>query len=300
MDSVLTLIVNPERGELDDGIVGQAREVLNAQGVEIAPTAWLSEGEACDIPFQGTNHDQAQAAVAQSLEGWPVDIITQSSPHRRKRLLIADMDSTIVAEETLDELAAFAGCKDQVERITERAMNGEVAFRDALHERVALLKGMSADILATCLADVTLNPGAESLVRTMAANGAVTALVSGGFTAFTDHIRDRVGFASAKGNLLEIEDGILTGKVLDPIVTKDVKRETLIALADSNNIPMAETLAMGDGANDLPMLLSAGLGIAYHAKPVVVESARACIEHTGLTTALFAQGYKRSDFVSPN
>lgn len=298
MDSVLTLIVNSEHGELDDGIVNQARAALNALGAETAPAAWLSASEACDIAFSGLAPEQAEASVTHALEGWPVDMIAQGSENRKKRLLIADMDSTIVTEETLDELADFAGFKDKVARITERAMNGEVAFRDALTERVALLEGMEEKTLTACLDRITLNPGAETLVRTMAANGAVTALVSGGFAPFTDHIATRVGFETVKGNVLEITEGRLTGRVLDPIVTKDVKRDTLIELAAKKRLAMVETLAIGDGANDLPMLLAAGLGIAYHAKPVVAENARARIEHTGLTTALYAQGYTRDEFVS--
>jgi phosphoserine phosphatase len=298
MKSVLTLITDPAHVELDDGIVGEARAALNGLGAETAPPDWLSTGEACDIAFSGPPPDQAEAAVSLGLEGWPVDLIAQDADRRKKRLLIADMDSTIVAEETLDELAEFAGCKDKVARITERAMNGEVAFRDALAERVALLAGMDAAILDRCLARITLNPGAETLVRTMRANKAVTALVSGGFTTFTTHVREQVGFEVDRGNRLGVDGGKLTGAVLDPIVTKDVKKETLIELAGKHRIPMAETLAIGDGANDLPMLLAAGLGIAYHAKPVAAENARARIEHTGLTSALFAQGYPRDAFVS--
>ena len=298
MESVLTLITDPARAELDDGIVDQARGALNALGAETAPAAWLSAGEACDIAFSGPSPDQASAAVEQALEGWPVDRIAQATTNRKKRLLIADMDSTIVAEETLDELAEFAGIKDKIARITERAMNGEVAFRDALFERVALLKGMNADALEQCLARVTLNPGATALVRTMRAHGAFTALVSGGFTFFTAHIRDTVGFDVDKGNVLGIENGVLTGTVDEPIVTKDVKCRTLMDMASNKAIPMTETLAIGDGANDLPMLKAAGLGIAYHAKPITAENARARIDHTGLTSALFAQGYSRDDFVS--
>lgn len=298
MESVLTLIADPDRIELDDGIVDEARGVLNGLGAETAPGDWLSVGEACDIAFSGLSSDHAAAAVDRALEGWPIDVLMGPLAGRRKRLLIADMDSTIVAEETLDELAEFAGIKDQIARITERAMNGEIAFRDALFERVALLKGMDEAKLELCLARVTLNPGAEALVRTMRANGAFTALVSGGFTFFTARIAARVGFDVNKGNVLGIENGKLTGTVDDPIVTKDVKCQTLIDLASERAIPMAETLAMGDGANDLPMLLAAGLGLAYHAKPIVAENARARIEHTGLTSALFAQGYRRSEFVT--
>lgn len=298
MESVLTLIADPARIELDDGIVDQTRAVLNDLGADTAAADWLSDGEACDITFSALAPDRAAAAVERALEGWPVDALTGPAAGRRKRLLIADMDSTIVAEETLDELAEFAGLKDQIARITERAMNGEVAFRDALAERVGLLKGMDASALERCLERVTLNPGAETLVRTMRANGAFSALVSGGFTFFTARIREKVGFDIDRGNVLGVADGKLTGTVDDPIVTKDVKCQTLLDLAAARGVPLAETLAMGDGANDLPMLLAAGLGIAYHAKPVVAEHARARIEHTGLTSALFAQGYRRSEFVS--
>ncbi|MCW8836288.1 MAG: phosphoserine phosphatase SerB [Rhodospirillales bacterium] len=297
MINVLTLITNPNEPGLDDGLVSEVAAVLDRLGAHPGEPEWLDPEIACDLPFEGGALEDARAAVREILQGWPVDVIAQTVEGRRKKLLIADMDSTIVIGETLDDLAAFTGLKDRVQRITERAMNGEVGFRDALIERVGLLAGLPADTLDRAMALVELTPGATTLVRTMRANGAFTALVSGGFTFFTARVRETVGFHLDKGNVLEIADGRLTGRVIEPIVNKDTKLEMLRTLAEQRGIPLGETAAVGDGANDLPMLQAAGLGLAYHAKPVVMSGARHRVEHGDLTALLYAQGYRREDFV---
>lgn len=298
MDSVLTLICNPLEPNLDASIVTEAAAALNGQGAVTGAPVWLTEGIACDLAFDEMPMDRAEAAVRLHLQGFPVDVAVQQADARRKSLLVADMDSTIVTGETLDELADFADCGGEVAKITNRAMNGEVGFADALRERVRLLAGLDADCLAKTMERVELTPGATALVRTMASNGAKTLLVSGGFKYFTERVRELAGFDADKGNTLEIEDGKLTGRVVDPIIDKNAKLQALRDFAAAGGVAMADTLAVGDGANDLPMLLTAGTGIAYHAKPVVWAGARVRIEHSDLTALLYLQGYRGSDFVS--
>ena len=207
------------------------------------------------------------------------------------------MDSTIVTSETLDELAAHAGLKDQVAAITERAMRGEIDFKGALRERVAMLTGLPEDALAQTLAGIELTPGARTLVRTMRAAGAYTALVSGGFGYFTSRVAAMCGFDEDRANSLLIEDGALTGKVGEPILDRESKLATLEELAVSKNVPLSATMATGDGANDLPMIQAAGLGVAFRAKPAVEEAAPAAIRHGDLTALLYLQGYRRPQFV---
>lgn len=302
MDSVLTLIAPPQASILDAATAARARTAMDALGAETGQAVWLSANEACDIAFSGLAIEQAEAAVRETLgevlDTPGIDIISQPLDGRRKKLLIADMDSTIVTGETLDELAAFAGLKDRIAAITKRAMNGEIGFSEALFERVGMLSGLEEKCLEETLKTMTVSPGAEALVRTMRAHGAYTALISGGFTYFTERISATVGFHEHLGNHLEITGGKLTGRVIEPIVDKETKLKTLLALAGKKHIPTVETLSVGDGANDLPMLLSAGLGVAYHAKPAVAAGARHRIDHGDLTALLFAQGYARDEFVT--
>ena len=226
-----------------------------------------------------------------------MDAIATGTRGRRKGLLIADMDSTIVTGETLDELADFAGLKDRIAAITRAAMNGELDFKAALRERVAMLAGLKLEALEKTWERVRLTPGARELVRTMAAHNATTALVSGGFTWFTGRVAALTGFAVHRANTL-LDDGVaLTGKVAEPIVDRDTKVATLRELATERRLRMAATLAVGDGANDLPMLLEAGLGVAFHAKPIVAAEARARVDHADLRALLFAQGYRAGEFV---
>lgn len=296
MDFILTLIAGTRDLPLDDSIVVRVRQALNAIGAETLAPDWLAPHTACDVLFAGAPPDKAEAAARQALVGLPVDLAAQPALGRRKRLLVADMDSTIVAGETLDELADHAGVKDRVAALTARAMNGEIDYHQSLRERVGLLKGLPVDTLEQTYAKVRLMPGAETLIRTMRAHGAYTVLVSSGFRFFTDRVRDRVGFDLAVGNMLEIEDGKLTGRVVEPILDRDAKRQVLMETAAKFAIPLSAALAVGDGANDLPMLKAAGMGVAFHPKPVVAAEARFRILHADLTALLYLQGYRRETF----
>ncbi|MBY0333082.1 MAG: phosphoserine phosphatase SerB, partial [Acetobacteraceae bacterium] len=259
---------------------------------------WLAAETAADLPFEALAPDQAIAAVRAALgPGAAVDLIAQPAEGRRKRLLLADMDSTIVTTETLDELAAFAGLKERIAAITARAMNGELDFKAALRERVGMLAGLPVQALEATWAETRLMPGAAALVQTMRAHGAHCALVSGGFTFFTGRVADRVGFHAHHSNTLEIAEGRLTGKVAEPILDKDAKLAALKRLAAEHGLPLSATLTVGDGANDLPMLLAAGLGVAFRAKPVVAAAARARVEHADLTALLYAQGYRAGEII---
>ena len=218
---------------------------------------------------------------------------------RRKRLLLADMDSTMIGQECVDELADFAGLKAHVAAITERAMRGEIAFEPALRERVALLKGLPVSVIDEVLKDrITLTPGAVELVRTMRAHGAYTCLVSGGFTLFTQRIAEMIGFQENRANTLVIgDDGKLTGEVAEPVLGREAKLATLTDLRESFDLDNLDTMVIGDGANDLGMIEQAGLGVAYHAKPAVAAAAGVRIDHGDLTALLYAQGYRRDEFV---
>lgn len=239
-------------------------------------------------------HQAVKAAVGER----PVDFAVQPVANRRKRLLIADMDSTIINVECLDELADFAGVKAQVSEITERAMRGELAFEGALRERVGMLEGLSVDALQACYDDrVKLNPGARTLVRTMAENGARCALVSGGFTFFTSRVAEAAGFHLNRANTLIEDAGKLTGKVGDPILGKEAKLAALQEETAALGLTPADALAVGDGANDLAMIEVAGLGVAYRAKPIVAAQAHAKVDHADLTALLYFQGYTEAEFV---
>ena len=255
----------------------------------------LSEGEAADIPL-----DEAPDAilVQEMLGNAPVDWIVTKARGRRKGLLVADMDSTIVTSETLDELAGYAGVQDEIEAITRQSMNGEVDFAEALRQRVAMLQGLSLDALQKTWDKTELMPGAKELVATMRKHNALTALVSGGFTFFTGKLAEVVGFDRHHANVL-IDDGkTLTGAVAEPILDRNTKKDVLVRLAEERGLKLAATLAVGDGANDLAMLAVAGLGVAYHAKPIVAREARARVDHGNLRALLFAQGYPASAFVT--
>jgi len=297
MNNVLTLIADPAAADLDDSTVVAATSALAALGAETGAPDWLAPGIACDVPFDGLNCDQADAALHASLPDRPVDMITQPVASRRKRLLIADMESTIIRQEMLDELAELVGLKDLIAGITYRAMNGEIDFKDALRERVALLKDLPVESLEQVYGRVELMPGALELVATMKANGAYCALVSGGFKFFTARVRETVGFDEDQANDLEIKDGRLSGLAVEPILDKDAKVTALLRVAGANRIPLRDSIAVGDGANDLPMLQAAGLGVAFHAKPVVATQARARVERSDLTALLYAQGYRAADIV---
>ncbi|WP_431857994.1 phosphoserine phosphatase SerB [Azospirillum sp.] len=295
MQAVVTLIANPTTSVLDADAAQAVRSALTGLGAEVSKPDWLAPGAACDFAFEGLAPEQAEAAARHALGGLPVDVIAQPRATRRKRLLIADMESTIIQQEMLDELGDYVGLKEHIAGITARAMNGEIDFKGAVHERVALLKGLSERVLDEVWARAELMPGAAALVATMRANGAVCVLVSGGFRCFTRRVRDWVGFDEDRGNELEVADGVLTGRALEPILDKTSKLDSLMEYAGAHRIPVAETLAVGDGANDLPMLLAAGLGVAYHAKPAVAAEARARVDHGDLTALLYAQGYRAGE-----
>jgi phosphoserine phosphatase len=298
MNSVLTLIANPARADLDDSMVAAARAALSSLGAETGQPDWLAPGVACDLPFLRLAPDQAVSAASAALgEGRICDVVAQAAEGRRKRLLVADMESTIIHQEMLDELAEMVGIKERVSEITWRAMNGEIDFKDALRERVALLAGMPATALEESYGRVTLMPGAKSLVATMRANGARCVLVSGGFKFFTARVREVVGFDADQANDLEIADGRLTGRPVEPILDKDAKLAALMRISGEHRIPLRETMAVGDGANDLPMLGAAGLGVAFRAKPAVAAEARARVDHGDLTALLYAQGYRARDIL---
>jgi phosphoserine phosphatase len=275
----------------------EAVELAVAGGGTLVGEADLLGPNAADLPVESAApavvREQAEAALA----GRRVDVCVQPAQGRRKRLLIADMDSTIINVECLDELADFAGVKAQVAAITERAMAGELAFEGALRERVAMLKGLGLDALQACYDDrVRLNPGAEILVRTMAAHGARCVLVSGGFTFFTGRVATAAGFHDNRANTL-IEDGVaLAGRVGEPILGREAKLAALQEEVAALGATPADALAVGDGANDLAMIEAAGLGVAYRAKPVVAAQADARVDHADLTALLYFQGYRAEDF----
>ncbi|HWW46361.1 MAG TPA: phosphoserine phosphatase SerB [Xanthobacteraceae bacterium] len=296
MSFVATLICNPAAPALDSTILEGASAVLNSSDAPV----WLNPEVAADIPFVS---DEVPATVTarlrEAIGDLPIDIVVQPVIGRRKRLFLADMDSTIIGQECIDELADFAGLREHVSAITERAMRGEIEFEPALRERVALLKGLPASVVDEVLKSrITLTPGGIELVRTMRANGAYTCLVSGGFTMFTNRIAETVGFQENRANELLINGNEFTGKVAEPILGRDAKLATLLELRESFDLDTIDTMAVGDGANDLAMIQAAGLGVAYHAKPAVAAAAEASVHFGDLTALLYMQGYRRDEFVT--
>jgi len=297
MDHVLTLIAPSAAAGLVPAVAEAARSALRRLGAETAPPDWLAPALACDLAFSGLAPEQAEAAARAAVGERPLDLIAQPQEGRRKRLLVTDMESTVIHEEMLDELGRIAGLGEQIALITARAMNGEIDFRAAVRERVALLKDLPLATLDQAWALATLDPGALALVRTMKAAGAGCLLVSGGFRHFTRRLADQVGFDGEFGNELEVAEGRLTGRVIEPILDKNAKLEALIGAAAARQLPLRETLAVGDGANDLPMIDAAGLGVAYHAKPVVAAAATHRLDHADLSGLLYAQGYRAAEII---
>ncbi|MCC5979867.1 MAG: phosphoserine phosphatase SerB [Salinarimonas sp.] len=306
MSFVATLICNPATPILDDATIEAAAAALPDPQIRV-----LAEGVAADLAFDPGDlddpnvaplgedilvHDYRNAVIAR-LGDKPVDVVVQPVAHRRRKLLLADMDSTMIAQECIDELADYVGLKPEVAAITERAMRGELPFEPALRERVALLKGLPLGTIDEIVEKrLDLTPGGRELIATMRANGAWCALVSGGFTVFTSAIAGKLGFDEHRANRLVIADGMLAGAVEEPIVGREAKYAALIELRERHGLAIEETMAVGDGANDLAMLGEAGLGVAYHAKPSVAEVAGARIDHADLTALLYIQGYARADF----
>ncbi|MGO9005029.1 MAG: phosphoserine phosphatase SerB [Beijerinckiaceae bacterium] len=296
MTHVATLVANPAEPALDETVVARAAKLLPAAQTP----RWLAAGIAADILFTpaGAGDERHFAEIIRDeLADAPIDVIVQPAQNRRKKLLVADMDSTMIGQECIDELADFVGMKAHVAAITERAMRGEIAFEPALRERVALLGGLDVQIVAKVIDErITLTAGGRALVQTMRAHGAHTALVSGGFTHFTNEIAERIGFDSTQANVLVIEDGKFAGLVHEPILGKEAKLAALLRLREEHGLSRQETLAVGDGANDFAMLEEAGLGVAFHAKPTVAAAAHARIDHGDLTALLYAQGYRSEEF----
>jgi phosphoserine phosphatase len=295
MSLVATLICNPADPALDSTIVDGARAVLPSP----AAADWLFHEVAVDIPFEGSDDIAAIVKRLRAARGdLPIDIVVQPQALRRKKLFLADMDSTMIGQECIDELADYAGLKAHVAGITERAMRGEVEFEPALRERVALLGGLAVGVVDEVLKQrITPTPGGRELVMTMRAHGAYTCLISGGFTLFTNAVAEMIGFQENRANELKVEDGKLSGKVVEPILGRAAKLATLIELRESFDLDEIDTLVTGDGANDLGMIEAAGLGVAYHAKPAVAAAAAARIDHGDLTALLYIQGYRRDEFV---
>lgn len=289
---VATLVASEAIGQ---GDIAEARDRLNAASCAAGEWRWIDQDKAADIFFVD---DAVSARAALAGIGQGIDVIVQPVASREKKLIVADMDSTMITVECIDELADYAGIKDQIAEITERAMQGDLDFAEALRARVALLKGLDDAVIDQCrLERVKIMPGAKALIGTMRARGARAILVSGGFTRFTGPVAEEIGFDTAVANVLDIADGKLTGTVRDPIVDAARKRFELGAAMAQHRLPREATLAVGDGANDIPMIEAAGLGVAYHAKAKARAAADAEIVHGDLSVLLYAQGIGRSDWV---
>ncbi len=302
-DQVLVLIAKPGAASLDDDLLAEVAAPLAPFNAELR---WLEEAgrTAAEIAFTPPppshyNPRSLEDRMRRTLMGLPIDVAVLPLGGRRKKLLIADMDSTIIGQECIDELAVHAGVGAEVAEVTERAMRGELGFREALRERLQKLKGVPEEAIAEVIEQrICINNGAEVLVRTMKMHGAKTALVSGGFVPFARHVAEQVGFDFFRANELPVKDGKLTGEAAEPILGKDAKLETMLELAADMGISTDDVLAVGDGANDAAMIKAAGLGVAWHAKPVLAEVADARIEHNDLSALLYLQGYRRDEFAS--
>ncbi|MCF8466441.1 MAG: phosphoserine phosphatase SerB [Sneathiella sp.] len=295
--TVLTLVADHTAQASIRNIAEAVRAELTAAGADCGPVDWLAD-HACDIVFGSLGLARAQKILVASGQLDWIDYCLQPAADRRKKLFLADMDSTIITIECIDELADFAGFREEVSAITERAMNGELDFNEAFRARVAMLKGLREEVLQQVFDErVRLTPGAATLVQTMRKYGVYTALVSGGFTFFTSRVRDVAGFHMDMSNELLFENGALTGVAAEPILNSSAKLNTLEALRHEKSLKREETLAIGDGANDIPMIEAAGLGVAYHAKAKAAAAADATIRFGDLTTLLYYQGYRENEFV---
>ncbi|MEW9804956.1 phosphoserine phosphatase SerB [Mesorhizobium sp. ZMM04-5] len=294
MPLVATLISHPAKRLLAPTLANMASSSVGASA--ISP---LGENVACDLLLpEGIGRDEASARLRDALAGQPIDIVVHDPARRRKKILLADMDSTMIDQECIDELADEIGLKERVAAITARSMNGEIAFEPALRERVALMKDLELSVVDRIIRDrLTLASGGRALVRTMRRNGAWTALVSGGFDVFTSKIAEKLGFQENRANRLITANGRLTGEVAEPILGRAAKAVALSEIAISHHADPSNVLAVGDGANDLDMIRLAGMGVALHAKPAVAAEADVRIDHGDLTALLYLQGYREGEFV---
>ena len=298
MRSVLTLIADPATAKLTPETALVAWRALRAAVENVGDIDWLAPGIACDMALNAPPEPKLRAIATMALAGRPVDAVLQNAAGRRKKLLVADMESTIIVNEMVDELAGLVGIGAEVAEITRRAMNGEIGFKDALRERVALLGGLEAETLAETCERIVFMPGAKALVATMRAHGARCALVSGGFRVFTGYVAPRAGFDWHYANDLVVRDGVVAGTVTEPILGREAKREALVSLCRELKLEPADTIAVGDGANDIDMIRAAGIGVAFRAKPVLKAAAPVAIDHGDLTALLYLQGYRQSEFAA--
>lgn len=295
MQNILTLIAAPHNAVLTPRATNAVRDALALARGKVGPADWLDPGIACDIPFDGVDLAEAEKVAKTALRNAPVDVIAlRSAANRRKKALVADMESTIIRNEMLDEIAYLADIGEKVADITRRAMNGDLDFFEALRERVQLLKGQPATLLDEAATRIKLMPGAQVLIATLKEHGVHTALVSGGFDHYTAPIAEQLGFDEQQANHIVIADGAIAG-VREPILGKEAKLEALQRVAKARGIAEADCIAVGDGANDLAMLGAAGMGVAYHAKPAVQATAKINIRHGDLTALLYLQGYRADE-----
>lgn len=294
MSQILTLIASKNT----DLTPSQVQAVAKAVRATDEPD-WLKPGHACDLALKSTDRDTILAAARGVLGSAQIDVVVQPAAHRRKKLLIADMDSTVIEQECIDELADALGLRPEISAITERAMRGELEFAPALRERVSLLKGLAETELQRVYdTQITQMPGGRALCATMKKHGSTCALVSGGFSFFTSRVAAAVGFTSNQANTLLIANGHLTGEVAEPILGREAKLDALRKFTADLSLDPVQTMAVGDGANDLAMIGEAGLGVAFHAKPVVGKAAAAQVNHADLTALLYIQGYRVDEIIT--
>ncbi len=298
MTSVLILVSGDGQKSFSHFDLTEVQSLISKHGIEYGSPYWTHPDKAVEINVSAQLNDGMLSDIRQLMDAHAIDVFCVPAENRRKKLLLADMDATIVTGETLDDLAGAVGLKDKISAITERAMRGELDFQSALKERVAMLAGLSVSALSETLSAMTLNTGAEDVVRVMRRNGAECYLVSGGFTYFTGAIAERCVFNGHHGNVLGIEHGKLTGQVVPPVLDKDSKYRFLSQYRAELGLSVADTMAVGDGANDIPMLQEAGLGVGFQPKPLVKQAVPNWIVHTDLTSLLYIQGYTWQDIAS--